>query len=131
MTDAEELLEHRQVEEGGLESERSVGEAACGQCSRGEKQGSPVGGEESGRSGCGKVGGGAGAAKRDEDDEAADDAEAFHAKVAVRHRDGGLELRIRDGGSELLIVVLPIPGVVEVDDGKRGDAPEGVEGLQP
>jgi hypothetical protein len=26
---------------------------------------------------------------------------------------------------------LPIPGVVEVDDGKRGDAPEGVEGLQP
>lgn len=122
MAEAEEFLKHREVEEGGQERECTVGESAGGECGGGEKDRGPVGWEEACKSGCGKVGGGAGVTERHEDDEAADDEEEFHAEVAMRNAEGWPELRV---------VVLKIRGLVKGYDGNCGDAAERVEGLEP
>ena len=92
VSDAEELLEHREVEEGGKEREGTVGESARGACGGGEEECCPVGREESGESRDGEVGRGAGVAERHEDDEGADD--ELQAEVAVRHGACRLELRV-------------------------------------
>ena len=121
MANAEKLLEHCEVEEGGQERECTVGESARGECGGGEQDGCPVGGEESGESRDGEVGRGAGVAERHEDDETSNDEEELYAEVAMGQGDCSPELRV---------VVMEVCGVVEAHDGKGGEAAECVEGLE-